>query len=140
MPDPRALDTGWSLRKAATIVMAVGIRPCSGAIFILIFALTQGLYWAGILSTFAMALGTAITVSALAIGAVLFRSVTLRYASSRWTSALYDITAIAGKGIGIFVDDHENGGKRRSTNADYMVRNPDEVEQLLRALAGLDTG
>lgn len=96
MPDPRELDTGWSLRKAATIVMAVGIRPCSGAIFILIFALTQGLYWAGILSTFAMALGTAITVSALAIGAVLFRSVTLRYASSRWTSALYDITAIAG--------------------------------------------
>lgn len=96
MPDPRELETGWSLRKAAVIVLAVGIRPCSGAIFILIFALMQGLYWTGILSTFAMAFGTALTVSALATGAVLFRSATLHYASSRWTGALYDIAAIAG--------------------------------------------
>jgi ABC-type nickel/cobalt efflux system permease component RcnA len=109
MPDPRELERDWSLRKAATIVLAVGIRPCSGAIFILIFALTQGLYWAGILSTFAMALGTAITVSTLAIAAVLFRGATLRYASSRWTTALYDTAAIAGSclviffGIGLFL-------------------------------------
>jgi nickel/cobalt exporter len=109
MPDPRELEKDWSLRKAAAIVLAVGIRPCSGAIFILIFALTQGLYWAGILSTFAMALGTAITVSVLAAGAVLFRSATLRYASSRWTMALYDIAAVGGSclviffGVGLFL-------------------------------------
>ncbi|MBX2806228.1 MAG: nickel/cobalt transporter [Hyphomicrobiales bacterium] len=109
MPDPRDLEDNWSLRKAAMIVLAVGIRPCSGAIFILIFALTQGLYWAGILSTFAMALGTAITVSALAIAAVLFRGATLRYASSRWTIVLYDLAAIAGSclviffGVGLFL-------------------------------------
>ena len=36
----------------------------------LIFALSQGLVWAGVFATFAMAVGTAITVSALAVIAV----------------------------------------------------------------------
>jgi ABC-type nickel/cobalt efflux system permease component RcnA len=109
MPDPRDLEKDWSLGKAAAIVLAVGIRPCSGAIFILVFALTQGLYWAGIGATFAMALGTAITVSALAILAVMFRDATLQYSSSRWTTGLYDVAAIAGSclviffGVGLFL-------------------------------------
>ena len=110
MPDAREIGTDWSLRKAAAIVLAVGIRPCSGAIFILVFALTQGIYWAGIGATFAMSAGTAITVSTLAVGAVLFRNLTLRYAASRWTSGLYDFAAIAGSclviffGLGLFLD------------------------------------
>jgi ABC-type nickel/cobalt efflux system permease component RcnA len=109
MPDPRDLEKDFSLGKAAAIVLAVGIRPCSGAIFILVFALTQGLYWAGIGATFAMALGTAITVSALAILAVMFRDATLQYSSSRWTTGLYDVAAIAGSclviffGVGLFL-------------------------------------
>ncbi|MGF1620139.1 MAG: nickel/cobalt transporter [Rhodomicrobiaceae bacterium] len=109
MPDPRDLEKDFSIAKAAAIVLAVGIRPCSGAIFILVFALTQGLYWAGIGATFAMALGTAITVSALAIAAVMFRSATLQYAGSRWTTGLYDVAAIAGSclviffGVGLFL-------------------------------------
>ncbi len=110
MPDPRELEKDWSLGKAATIVLAVGIRPCAGAIFILVFALTQGLYWAGVLATFAMSIGTAITVSALATGAVMFRTLTLRYSGSRWTAGLYDTAAIAGSclviffGVGLFMD------------------------------------
>ena len=43
-------------------ILAVGLRPCSGAILVLVFALAQGLFWAGIAATFAMGLGTAITV------------------------------------------------------------------------------
>lgn len=70
MPDPRQLEGQWSWSKAIALAAAVGIRPCTGAVFVLGFALSQGLIWAGIFATFAMALGTAITVSALAAIAV----------------------------------------------------------------------
>ena len=51
-------------------IFAVGIRPCSGAILVLVFALAQGLFWAGIAATFVMGLGTAITVATIAVIAV----------------------------------------------------------------------
>jgi ABC-type nickel/cobalt efflux system permease component RcnA len=46
--------------------VSVGLRPCSGALIVLVFALSQGIFWAGIASTFVMAVGTAITVASLA--------------------------------------------------------------------------
>jgi nickel/cobalt exporter len=70
IPDPKQLDGAWSWRKALPIALAVGVRPCTGAILVLVFAIGQGLLWAGVFATFAMALGTAITVSALAALAV----------------------------------------------------------------------
>jgi nickel/cobalt transporter (NicO) family protein len=70
MPDPKDLEGAWSWRKAVPLALAIGIRPCTGAIAVLIFALSQGLVWAGVFATFAMAVGTAITVSALAVLAV----------------------------------------------------------------------
>ena len=47
-------------------IVAVGLRPCSGAILVLVFALAQGFFWAGVVSTFVMGLGTAITVAVIA--------------------------------------------------------------------------
>lgn len=78
MPDPRLLESGWSWLRALAISMAVGLRPCTGAVFILGFAISQGLLWAGIFATFAMALGTAITVSVLAAVAVGSRELAAR--------------------------------------------------------------
>ncbi len=110
MPDPRALENNWSLRNAAAIVFAIGVRPCTGAILVLVFALTQGIFWAGVAATFAMAIGTAITVSALAVLAVGLRDVALRFADSRWSAGFYDFAAIAGSllvmliGAGLFVE------------------------------------
>ncbi|MDB5558009.1 MAG: nickel transporter, partial [Enterovirga sp.] len=72
---------GW--RESAGIVLAAGIRPCSGAIILLVFALSQGMFWAGIAATLAMALGTAITTGALAAVAVLAKTVALRLAGGR---------------------------------------------------------
>jgi ABC-type nickel/cobalt efflux system permease component RcnA len=70
-PDPALLGgERFDWRTAWTAVAAVGIRPCSGALIVLSFALLNGLWVGGILSVLAMALGTAITVSALAIIAV----------------------------------------------------------------------
>jgi nickel/cobalt transporter (NicO) family protein len=60
----------WSLRRALSIAFAVGIRPCTGALLVLLFSSAAGLYWAGVVSTFAMALGTALTVSVIAALAV----------------------------------------------------------------------
>jgi len=77
-PDPEIVSRPLTLRSAWTAVLAVGIRPCSGAVIVLVFALSQGLFAAGIASTFVMAIGTAITVSALASLAVLARDFAVR--------------------------------------------------------------
>ena len=61
-------------------IASVGIRPCSGALVILVFALAQGIFWAGIASTFLMALGTALTVAALAALAVGAKDIARRFA------------------------------------------------------------
>ena len=101
MPDPRALEGDWDLRRMAAIVFAVGVRPCSGALIVLAFALAQGIFWAGVAATFAMALGTAITVSALAALAVGSKQLALRFADgdNRWTEWIYRGTAIGGSAL-----------------------------------------
>ena len=78
--------------------MAIGLRPCSGAIIVLVFALAQGLYLAGVASTFVMGLGTAITVSAIATLAVGARTAAKSIAASRagyGTLALRGIEVVA---------------------------------------------
>lgn len=79
VPDPSLLGgSAFSLRDAWSAVIAVGMRPCSGAILVMTFSLLNGLLLGGILSVLAMALGTAITVSALASLAVGAKGVALR--------------------------------------------------------------
>lgn len=80
-PDQLAGPGGW-LRGLAAI-FAVGLRPCSGAILVLVFALAQGLFWAGVAATFIMGLGTAITVAAIAVIAVSGKGLAKRLAGSR---------------------------------------------------------
>ncbi len=65
-PTPDMVQGKITLARAASIVLAVGLRPCTGALIVLVFALSQGLIAAGIASTLVMALGTGITVSVLA--------------------------------------------------------------------------
>ncbi len=77
-PDPAALGDDFSWRESISTVVAAGARPCSGAILVLVFALAQGMFSAGIASTLVMALGTAITTAALAATAVLAKAVALR--------------------------------------------------------------
>ena len=67
-PDQLAGPGGW--QRGLGAIFAVGMRPCSGAILVLVFALAQGLFWAGIAATFVMGLGTAITVATIAVMAV----------------------------------------------------------------------
>ena len=70
VPTPSELAGPGGWRRGFGAIFAVGIRPCSGAILVLVFALAQGLFWAGIAATFVMGLGTAITVATIAVIAV----------------------------------------------------------------------
>ena len=80
-PEQLAGPGGW--RHGLSAIVAVGLRPCSGAILVLVFALAQGLFWAGVASTIVMGLGTAITVAAIATLAVAARAVAKRFATAR---------------------------------------------------------
>ena len=74
-PDPNTLDNAnFSWSSALTTIVAAGARPCSGAILVLVFSLSQGIYWAGIGAALAMAVGTGLTTGALAATAVLAKS------------------------------------------------------------------
>ena len=83
MVDARQLAGPFSWRKVIPVVFSVGIRPCTGAILVLVFALTQGLFWAGVAATFVMGLGTAITVAAIATLTVSATAFAARLAATR---------------------------------------------------------
>ncbi|HYB09600.1 MAG TPA: nickel/cobalt transporter [Alphaproteobacteria bacterium] len=78
-------------RHYLAVIFATGIRPCSGAILVLLFCLAQKIFVAGIVATFVMALGTSITISALALLAVASRRTALSVAAgdSEWQSRIH---------------------------------------------------
>ena len=99
--DARELAGPFSWRKILAVVFSVGIRPCTGAILVLVFALTQGMFWAGIAATFAMAIGTAITVAALATLALGSRELALRLGgrSGAFANAVWTTCALGGSAL-----------------------------------------
>ncbi len=70
VPAPEQVSGPLNWRRAGTAILAVGLRPCSGALIVLVFALAQGFFLAGVASALAMGLGTGLTVAALACLAV----------------------------------------------------------------------
>ena len=92
LPEAKDLKGDFSFARAFSLAFAVGIRPCTGAILVLVFANGIGLYWAGIASTFAMAVGTFLTVSVIAAIAVYGKKLAARLV--RGNSGLLDWAAI----------------------------------------------
>jgi ABC-type nickel/cobalt efflux system permease component RcnA len=80
-PEPQELRGPGGWKRGLWAIIAVGLRPCSGAIILLVFALSQGLFWAGVVSTFVMGLGTAMTVAAIATLAVSAKAFVRRFAT-----------------------------------------------------------
>ncbi|RWD27879.1 MAG: nickel/cobalt transporter [Mesorhizobium sp.] len=97
-PDPTLLSGDrFDWRTAWSAVAAVGIRPCSGALIVLSFAMLNGLWFGGILSVLAMALGTAITVSILATLAVTAKNWAVYFAGDgRMGNRIHSIVEIGG--------------------------------------------
>lgn len=98
LPDPSMLGgEKINLREAWSAIMAVGLRPCSGALLVMTFSLLNGLFLGGVLSVLAMSIGTAITVSILATLAVTAKGLAVRLGGGGARS-----TAWIGNGIEIF--------------------------------------
>jgi len=58
LPNDQQLKQSSDLKSQLLVILTIGMRPCSGAIFVLFLAYMLDLYWWGILATFAMSLGT----------------------------------------------------------------------------------
>jgi len=96
-----------SMAQLAAIVFSVGLRPCTGAILVLVLAQALGLRFTAWAAVLAMSAGTAITVCTLALMAVYARRTTLRLAKrwpseSRNLSVMLDAIAFCG-GIAIIL-------------------------------------
>ncbi|MCY9862083.1 nickel/cobalt transporter [Vibrio coralliirubri] len=77
--DADAINKASTLREYAGIIVTIGVRPCTGAIMVLLFANMVGLYWMGVLSAFAMAVGTALTTSLIAMMTLTGKHLVKRY-------------------------------------------------------------
>ena len=99
-PEPEELAGPGGWNRGLSAIVAVGLRPCSGAILVLVFALAQGLFWAGVASTFVMGIGTAITVAAIASIAVGARAWAQHLADTR---SGYGMLAMRGVEVGAAV-------------------------------------
>jgi ABC-type nickel/cobalt efflux system permease component RcnA len=73
-PTPEQAASVRSLRDAVVLVLSIAIRPCTGAIFLLVIAWQMDLALAGALAVLAMGFGTAALTSLVAISSVAARS------------------------------------------------------------------
>jgi nickel/cobalt transporter (NicO) family protein len=82
-PEPAELAGPGGWKRGLSAVVALGARPCSGAVIVLVFALAQGLFLTGVAATVVMALGTAVTVALIASVAVGAKGFAKRLAQRR---------------------------------------------------------
>ena len=74
------LQGNW--RTQLAVIAAMGARPCSGALIVLLFSYVVGVYFWGIIASLMMALGTALTISVIALLVHSARHLAIRY--SKW--------------------------------------------------------
>ncbi|MCJ8348604.1 nickel/cobalt transporter [Moritella sp.] len=76
---PELINDASSFKEYLAIILSIGIRPCTGAIMVLLFANMLDIYWLGIVSAVVMALGTALTTSTIAIMTITGKQAVRRY-------------------------------------------------------------
>lgn len=95
---PADIDQAKNLKDYIGIVFSIGIRPCSGALLVLIFAKSLGFYWLGMIGAIAMGMGTGAAISLLAFvslkgGAWLSRFIKPASQGSQWRELLLRLGA-----------------------------------------------
>jgi ABC-type nickel/cobalt efflux system permease component RcnA len=100
-PSAEEIGAAGGLRDALALIGSIAIRPCSGAILLLVLTWHMGILPAGILGTLAMSLGTATLTVLVAAGSVALRESTLfSLGDSRGAAlALPAIEVLAGAAI-----------------------------------------
>ncbi|MDR3434926.1 MAG: nickel/cobalt transporter [Rouxiella aceris] len=100
LPQDSQLQTGTGWRTQAAVVLAMGLRPCSGAIMVLLFSKVLGVYVWGVLSAVVMALGTALTVSLVGFLVFYSRELAVRLSKDRtptlWAPLTWSLLAFTG--------------------------------------------
>lgn len=76
---PTQLNKAVSIKSYLIIIISVGIRPCTGAIMVLVLARMLKIYHYGVISSLLMALGTAITTSTLAVLTISGKKIIKKY-------------------------------------------------------------
>lgn len=67
LPSAQQMSEAVNGKTQLLVVMSMGLRPCSGAIMMLLFAKVIGVYLWGVVSAAVMAVGTALTISAIGL-------------------------------------------------------------------------
>jgi len=87
-PSAEQLEQAGDWRTTLGVVLSIGMRPCSGAVLVLVFARALQIPWAGVAGVAAMSAGTAATVMALAALAVFARDRAVALVGSRSAGGL----------------------------------------------------
>ncbi len=103
MPTPGQLENTDDWRARLMIIASMGMRPCSGAIMVLLFSKVVGVFSWGVMSALAMAAGTSITISSLALLVHSFRSLAVKLSGNRapvlWRQVGWVTLALAGGAV-----------------------------------------
>ncbi|ELE9720642.1 nickel/cobalt transporter [Enterobacter kobei] len=100
LPTQEQLQNGDDWRARLMIVLSMGMRPCSGAIMVLLFSKVIGVFSWGMLSALAMAAGTSLTISSLALLVHSFRQLAVKLSGNKtpvlWRQVGWTTLALAG--------------------------------------------
>lgn len=96
-PNFDQLSNAFSWREYLVLVTSVAIRPCTGAIFLLVITWNLQLQWVGVAAVISMELGTAALTSIVAISSISARSLLLLAGhTSPFTKVLFPLLQVIG--------------------------------------------
>ncbi|MGL5969930.1 MAG: nickel/cobalt transporter [Kluyvera sp.] len=100
MPNPEQLREGDDWRARTIVVLSMGMRPCSGAIMVLLFSKVIGVFTWGVVSALAMAAGTSLTITSLALLVHTFQTLAVKLGGQKtpvlWRQIGWSTLALAG--------------------------------------------
>ena len=100
LPSQEQLQSGDDWRARLMIILSMGMRPCSGALMVLLFSKVIGVFYWGMASAMAMAAGTSLTITSLALFVHSFRQIAIRLSGNRapvlWRRVGWTTLALAG--------------------------------------------
>jgi ABC-type nickel/cobalt efflux system permease component RcnA len=81
-PAPDQVARVTSFREAVVLVLSIAVRPCTGAVFLLVIAWQMDIHLAGALAVLVMGLGTAALTSLVALSSISARHMTFTSANA----------------------------------------------------------
>lgn len=101
MPAAEQVARASDFKTLLGIVLSIGIRPCTGAVIVLVFAKATALAWVGVAAVAAMSLGTAVAIASLAAMAVGSRGFVSRLSITppKYAGHVAELATVLGGGL-----------------------------------------